>query len=73
MPVTIITPQVLSWTDMETVAIKSCSYTDSNEGYYTKYRKLFNFVDCFTALRLTVTSAPVAVRQICILLMNQHA
>jgi hypothetical protein len=57
---------------METVAIKSCSYTDSNEGYYTKYGKLFNFVDWFTALRLMMTGAPPAVRQIQILPMNQH-
>jgi hypothetical protein len=58
---------------METVAIKSCIYTDSNEGYYTKYRKLFNFVDWFMALRLMVTSAPLVVRQIRILPMNRNA
>jgi hypothetical protein len=33
----------------------------------------FNFVDRFTVLRFTATEAPLAAKNIRILLMNQHA
>jgi hypothetical protein len=42
---------------------------------YIKYacKEFFNFIDRFRALHFTVTGAPLALRSIQILLMNQHA
>jgi hypothetical protein len=38
-----------------------------------QYREVLTFVDWFMALRFSATSAPLAVRDIQILLMNQYA